>query len=64
MVHKSRKDLKILGTGKVTSTESHTNDQKILGDTVQNLEARATWRSGSVRPICTLKSPKQTLVLI
>jgi len=58
MFQKSRNDLKILGTRKVTSNESHTEDQIILGDTAQNLEARATWRSGFVRPICTLRCPK------
>ena len=47
---KSRSHLKILDARRVTCSMYHTQNPKILGASVQNLVALATWRQGFVHP--------------
>ena len=47
---KSRSHLKILGARRVIWSKLHREDPQILGATVQNVVAKATWHAGSVHP--------------
>jgi len=46
---KDKSSLKILGTGTLTLSKSHTGHPQTLGITVRNSVARATWHSEFVR---------------
>ena len=48
MLQKCKSHLKILGAWRVTWSKYHTKDPQVLGSTVQNLVATATWRPGFV----------------
>ena len=48
MFQKCKSHLKILGAWRVTWSKYHTKDPQVLGSTVQNLVAAATWRPGFV----------------
>ena len=52
---KSRRFLKILEAIRTTRRKSHTEDPQILGATVQNLVALATWHQEFVHPWTMLK---------
>jgi hypothetical protein len=47
---KSRNHLKILEARRVTRNKFHTEAPQILGVTIQNFVAKATWRPGFVHP--------------
>ena len=46
--HKSRSHLKILSARRVTQRKFQNENSQTLGDTVQNLAARATWLLSSI----------------
>jgi hypothetical protein len=62
---KCRSLVRILSAIRVTRNKFHTEDLQILGATVQNSVARATWRLGCVQPcICMLPLPEHTFPML